>query len=425
MPPKTKAATAKSFLGQPSSVLTDEFLQSSQLGDVNEKDILPFSGPVQLPTVVQVVKLYFYLKEQVGLRNSKISQDDIAKQVYTHILKYWKMAGFLTMSETSVRKKILREVENYQSINKNKNRESQTEKSKRDDYLGNVKKLFDVAVPKLEEMLIKDRLLDKDDENPHYRAEGGYTRKTEDVTFLKDQRGERIMVMGGRDITYEMRKDKSNSKKVGIVDRSNSKIDDISNAEGVESAEDSSDDNHDDDDERDSEFENKIRSVKNKNTILVELPRDIMNNNEVCTMLDRTATTTRNAVGIVSSILKSGKVDGQALDLNEFTLSRTSLDRKRVSIRSVLMEKSMQEFQDNKPKYPALHWDGAMIKDVTGSLQENEASLVSGAPNYIEGKLLSVIKLVTDEGKPTTVVQGRLKLQQFWSKYRLGVLQMT
>ena len=85
----------------------------------------------------------------------------------------------------------------------------------------------------------------------------------------------------------------------------------------------------------------------------------------------------------------------------------------------------MQEFQGNKPKYPALHWDGAMIKDVTGSLQENEASLVSGAPNYIEGKLLSVIKLVTDEGKPTTVVQGRLKLQQFWSKYRLGVLQMT
>ena len=87
MPPKTKATTAKSFLGQPSSVLTDEFLQSSQLGD-NDNDILPFKGPLQLPTVEQVVKLYFYMKEQVGLRNSKISQDEIAKQVYTHILKY-------------------------------------------------------------------------------------------------------------------------------------------------------------------------------------------------------------------------------------------------------------------------------------------------------------------------------------------------
>ena len=57
----------------------------------------------------------------------------------------------------------------------------------------------------------------------------------------------------------------------------------------------------------------------------------------------------------------SGKIEGQALDLNEFNLSRTSLDRKRVSIRSVLMEKSMQEFQDNKPTYSALYLDGAMI----------------------------------------------------------------
>ena len=39
--------------------------------------------------------------------------------------------------------------------------------------------------------------------------------------------------------------------------------------------------------------------------------------------------------------MKSEKVEDQALDLNEFTLSRTSLDRKRVSIRSVLMEKSI------------------------------------------------------------------------------------
>ena len=67
----------------------------------------------------------------------------------------------------------------------------------------------------------------------------------------------------------------------------------------------------------------------------------------------------------------------------------------------------MQEFQGNKPKYPALHWDGAMIKDVTGSLQENEAILVSGAPNHIEGKLLSVTKLVTDEGKPTSTGEAQ------------------
>ena len=53
----------------------------------------------------------------------------------------------------------------------------------------------------------------------------------------------------------------------------------------------------------------------------------------------------------------------------------------------------------------ALGWGN--IKDVTGSLQENMAILVSGAPNCIEGKLLSVIKLVNDEGKQTSTGEAK------------------
>ena len=41
----------------------------------------------------------------------------------------------------------------------------------------------------------------------------------------------------------------------------------------------------------------------------------------------------------------------------------------------------MQEFKDRKPRYPALNWNGAMKKDITGSLHENKAILVSGAPH--------------------------------------------
>ena len=224
MPPKTKPV-AKTVLGQASSVLTDEFFQYVQLGDTGDDSaLLPFKGPLQLPTVEQVVKLFFFMKEQVGLRNSKVSQDDIAKGVSKYIGKYWTMAGFMTMSETSIRKKILKEVENYQKINKNKNRVSQTESAKRQDYLESVKKLFDIAAPNLEEKLVKDRLLDKDDENTLYRAKDGYTRKTEDIAFLEDQRGERKMVMGERDETYEKRKENSNSKKVGKGDSTKSEV---------------------------------------------------------------------------------------------------------------------------------------------------------------------------------------------------------
>ena len=67
----------------------------------------------------------------------------------------------------------------------------------------------------------------------------------------------------------------------------------------------------------------------------------------------------------------------------------------------------MQEFQQKKPRYAALHWDGALVKDVTGSLQENESILVSGAPYYLEGKLLSVSKLVDDNGRPTSTGEAQ------------------
>ena len=36
---------------------------------------------------------------------------------------------------------------------------------------------------------LKDRLLWNADENPQYKSGEGYTRKTEDIAFLEDQRG--------------------------------------------------------------------------------------------------------------------------------------------------------------------------------------------------------------------------------------------
>ena len=62
----------------------------------------------------------------------------------------------------------------------------------------------------------------------------------------------------------------------------------------------------------------------------------------------------------------------------------------------------MEEFNKNKPKLAALHWDGKLVKDVTGTLRENEAILVSGAPPYKEGKLLAVSILKDEKGDTST-----------------------
>ena len=86
-------------------------------------------------------------------------------------------------------------------------------------------------------------------------------------------------------------------------------------------------------------------------------------------MLDRTGVSSRKAVGIISAILKAGKINGKEVDLSEFSLSRTTLERKRINNRSVVMERVIEEFKEKKPKLAALHWDGKLIKDVTGTLQ--------------------------------------------------------
>ena len=83
------------------------------------------------------------------------------------------------------------------------------------------------------------------------------------------------------------------------------------------------------------------------------------------------------------------------------------MDRKRASNGSVMMEQAMEEFKQKKPAMAALHWDGKLIKDVTGTLRENEAILVSGSPNYVEGKLLAVSVLENKNGEATSTGEAQ------------------
>ena len=113
--------------------------------------------------------------------------------------------------------------------------------------------------------------------------------------------------MAEKDVTFEARKDASNRKKLGKEGGDKGQV--TNNLDKPENEPDDDNSDHDDD-KRDSDFNVKEKPKKKENTITIELPKDILNSSEVCAMLDRTATPSRKAVGIVSSILKSGKIDG-------------------------------------------------------------------------------------------------------------------
>ena len=85
MAPTTKAGTAKPLLGQYDSVLSTEFLLAVQENRPCD-DILPFVRPLQaqLPSIEQVLKLYYFLRETVGKTNKHVSNFDVSKQVSTY-----------------------------------------------------------------------------------------------------------------------------------------------------------------------------------------------------------------------------------------------------------------------------------------------------------------------------------------------------
>ena len=258
MPPKTRADTCKPLIGQPDSVLRLEFLQANQERK-DDTDVLPFSGKLQLPSREQVLKLYLFYRAQPGSSND--TQKKISSKVAAHVVKYWEMAGYETVVSHRVESHINKEVDKYQKINKNRKRENQTEVKKRQDYLSELNKLFDIATPQLEAIINKNRLLGKDE-------------KSEYISFLLDQRGDRKMVMAERDIRYEAALQNSTQRK----QRKEELLSDweqkccLSSTSDLKDGDSSSEDNEDDDD-----WKLKDKKKQKSDTVLIELPRDIMN----------------------------------------------------------------------------------------------------------------------------------------------------
>ena len=104
--------------------------------------------------------------------------------------------------------------------------------------------------------------------------------------------------------------------------------------------------------------------------------------------LDRTNAPDNKAMHIISAVHKSSQKDGGSLDLNEMSLSRSTIRRGRQETRGEITRKQYKNFQENMPELLNLHWDGKLMKDLSDSFKEIEAILVSGSPSHEEGKLL-------------------------------------
>ena len=141
------------------------------------------------------------------------------------------------------------------------------------------------------------------------------------------------------------------------------------------------------DDKGDEDYNGNANAKRSK-TVLVEIPRRILTPSLTQT-LDRTKTSNCSAMRLLSTTLKSFKtVDGNNLDLKEMTISTSSINRSRNVHREEISNAAKDQFKMNKPPLAALHWDGKLMKDIMNEEHETLAILISGSPDYKEGKII-------------------------------------
>ena len=358
------------LVGSSTSVLKEDFVSSYQHGD-SLVGAEPFSGKLMLPTKLQTLKLHFFLKDEAGRKNSTVTPGEITSKVTEVIKHYWSLAGFETVS--SPKNKIAKLLQTYQTHLKSRNLTNKKSQEDRKKFEEDLNKLLDISHPNLEKTLAEDRI--------RGNLEG---RKSEDLSFLQDQRGVRKMNMGKLDEEYSKKKEAQLKRKLGSVPSSTVTSQDIFEDQNESFGDSPVKDN------RDEEFNIKEKQARRSDFITVELPRDPLRNLDTTGTLDRTNMSNRTAMQVVSSILKTARKDGKQVDLNEFVLSRDTIGRRREENRDKISELAKKEFQDNMPARLSLHWDGKLLADLTGDLREMEAILVCGSPEYLEGKLLGI-----------------------------------
>ena len=314
---------------------------------------------------------FFRNSDKKGTLLSK--NTDIAAKVLEEIKKFWAHSNIPIQHDWWVKKSILALNSKYLGILKHLKRETPSEVSKRSNFQSGLQKLFDIASPDAERELQKDRLL-------------GKTKALEDLKFLESQRTDRVAKMAGHDKKYDSTKFK-NLKRKAKQDDYNAKETKkkTSQFEVVKDVDSTVVDDKENNNETDFELP---KTKKKSETVTLEIPRNFFKSPAVAAMLDRTQISSRKAVGFAASLLKTA-----GADLAEFNLSHRTVHRQRDNSRVVLAQEALDLFKENKPDHLAVHWDSKLIDDSHGTKKERLAIFVSGAPHYIEGKLLGVPSL--------------------------------
>ena len=347
----------------------------------------------KLPTNLNVLQLLAHTTAMIGNGESLRQKQ---KRVLDVVRSFWLMAGIPTVSEKTGIDKVDKIYREWQARCKRKTSTSESEEQHKKAFKEMLSKLFDIAAIDAEDQIRKDRMLSE-------------KKKQEDVKFLNDQRGERIGRMDGMDKVFEKKIMAKKSREDAAERRQAQSVatetevheDDMSIISGPES---------EDATGYDSEGSNYVPPVEEQttsSTIQLSAPKNIMDNAEICGALDRLRLSDNCGTVMASAFIK-----GCGGNVEDFVLSRSTTRRTRIAQRRDISIRVLDEFRANPPSYAAIHWDGRLTKDRVGEEYEALAVVVSGEPEFREGKLLGVQHLQSSTGREQA--EATLTMIELW-----------
>ena len=394
------------LFGSSTAGLRDDFVEQYCRGDsIDMSSALPFSGPRMLPTRGDALKLWWFFKDNDGRKNTKsLSTGQINSMVLRVISHYWRMAGFETdewkLSDGHKHDLITSLVKSYQRLLKSRSKNSDSSKKEREAFLADMKTCLNFGVADLRDKLLSDRV----------RSNLGVVM--EDVSFLDDQFGSRKgwSMSSKMDEKFSARKEANRKRKLlPAPQKPPVSIPDLQ-PHGDDGDEEVSDEEDNDKENRDTDFTVATKSRKKDDRMMVSVPRNLVSPALVGS-LDRTKTSSYSAMRNLAAVVSTFETeDGKKVGLDNFTLSRSSIDRGRLSGRQLISDQAKLEFLRNLPDHLTAHWDGKMIEDILGKLNEAEAIVTCGGNGkYKEGKVLDIVDLKDKEGKNTSTGEAQAK----------------
>ena len=339
-------------------------------------DTLPCS---QLPTNRQCLQRLFYLhQETVQNTNTK----ELASTVASEALSLYHAVPLTTIRRDKAADKISGLYEKWRNLEKNRKRDSATERRKRQQFEKGLDALCDLSKEAAEKEIRTDRLRNEED-------------KKSDISFLRDQRKGRKLHMGSVDTQYVRKAQRKTKRQTRHHEATSSKMCHSTESEtqvlSTESEDDADQGNTDM--KEDPDYTAPKETTRSDDTLTLTVPRN-MTGSGVAATFDRCNISSEAATHVLASVVTEG-----GGDLDEVSISASTIRRRRNACRKVLSDQMKQEF--SPPSHTVVHWDGKMLQDEHGEgKSERLAVMVSGnTEQCVQGKILSARKIESSTGE--------------------------